>query len=145
MTMVIINPGTGPVGAYGDRVLLKHAIANVRSWVRDALSEPDTGGRFSWERDPKRDDEGRYGFRLVHMRRSRAKGAKPTDLVECRHVLDMPGLPLAQVRYTGAKGQNIWHFPRMYTDESSWVWRFSFPHCDEQVEPSESVAGGSNE
>jgi len=37
----------------------------------------------------------------------------------------MPGLPLDLVRYTGENGQNIWNFPRLYLDDSSWVWKFA--------------------
>lgn len=41
------------------------------------------------------------------------------------HPVDMPGLPLDQVAFTGAEGQGIWDFPRLYVDESSWVWKYA--------------------
>ena len=62
------------------------------------------------------------------MRAPMRRGAKPGEVVECRHTVDMPGLPLAKVRFTGAKSQDIWTFPRLYVDDSSWVWLYSFPH-----------------
>jgi hypothetical protein len=29
------------------------------------------------------------------------------------------------VRYLGIPGQNIWDFPRLFVDGSSWVWKFA--------------------
>ena len=36
-----------------------------------------------------------------------------------------PGLALAGVRYLDQPGQNIWHFPRLYIDGDSWVWKYA--------------------
>lgn len=36
----------------------------------------------------------------------------------------MPGIALENVRYVGADDQNIWDFPRLYVEGSSWVWEF---------------------
>jgi len=122
---VVINPGTGPAQAYGDGILLKNAVKNIRVWCKEM------GHGYRWERLPKRDEEGRYGFLVTHRRPSRRRGAKPGETAECRHTVDMPGLPLAKVRFT--TDQNAWDFPRMYVDDSSWLWAFSNPHdCDDE-------------
>jgi hypothetical protein len=42
----------------------------------------------------------------------------------------MPGLPVEQVRYMGESGQNIWDFPRLYVDDSSWIWEFALSSCE---------------
>jgi hypothetical protein len=52
--------------------------------------------------------DGRYAFRLF------VDGAS--------HVVEMPGMPLAEVRVLKAAGQNVWDFPRLYIDGSSWLW-----------------------
>jgi hypothetical protein len=39
--------------------------------------------------------------------------------------IDMPGIPLEQVRYMKEDGQNIWDFPRLYVDGDSWVWYYA--------------------
>ena len=99
MVTVAINPGTGPVGG----ATLAEAEANVRAFVADL----DLPGVVVM-RDPEEDRQGRFGFWLT-------LGARRCDL-------DMPGLPLARVRYVRAAGQNIWDFPRLYVDGGSWVW-----------------------
>lgn len=96
---IMINPGTGPVD--GTR---KQALANVLKLVEDAgveLSRPPEGGAAG--------DDGRYPFTLRVVGRVR-----PVEV-------DMPGLPLERVRYTGAP-QDPFAFPRLYVDGSSWLW-----------------------
>lgn len=140
MTVVFINPGTGPVGG----ALLKNAIKNMRQWVKDAHEAYPHKYRF--ERAASRDNgDGRYGFIVTHTRPSRRRGAKPGEVVECRHTVDMPGLPLERVRYLG-KPQDIWEFPRLYVDDSSWVWLFSYPHPDDaETEAMSAQAGGAGD
>jgi hypothetical protein len=43
--------------------------------------------------------------------------------------IQMPGLPVERVRYMGETGQNIWDFPRLYVDDSSWIWQFALSVC----------------
>lgn len=99
--MIIINPGAGPV----DGATEGNAIENMRHLALDAeLRE--------FERTPKGDDEGRFSFDVV-------------DKYGRKRSVDMPGLKLENVRWVDAKGQNIWNFPRLYVDGSSWVWKFA--------------------
>lgn len=42
-----------------------------------------------------------------------------------RHLIEVPGIPIEQVRYVYAEGQNIWDFPRLFIDGSSWVWPYA--------------------
>ena len=98
---IIINPGTGPVAGAS----YFYAKTNMAMLLVDAgghslteIKDPDLGdGRFRFF--------GCFGGRW--------------------HEIDMPGLPLAEVRYMGDEGQNIWDFPRLYVDGSSWVWKYA--------------------
>ena len=39
--------------------------------------------------------------------------------------VEMPGIPLDEVRYLGEEDQNIWNYPRLYVDGSSWLWLYA--------------------
>ena len=101
-TSIVINPGTGPV----EDATLENAEASIAAFVQDL------GIDVVWiARRPQQDKNGRYGFIL---RRN-----------DCECIIEMPGLPVEQVRYIKAPGQKIYDFPRLYVDGSSWVWRFA--------------------
>jgi len=100
---IIINPGSGPVSSTTE----ENAINNINHYITDCNLK-----NVGWVRLPKRDEDGRYGF-LIYQD------------YHCRcHFVDMPGLPLDKVRYMKEEGQNIWDYPRLYLDDSSWVWCF---------------------
>lgn len=103
--MLIINPGSGPVhGATED-----NAKTNLEAMARD----PSERGQ----------DASVVVGALLDQEDGRWTGAL---LVDGRmHEVDMPGLPLEEVRYLGEEDQNIWDFPRMYVDGSSWVWKYA--------------------
>lgn len=108
---VVINPGSGPVAG----AEVPHAEANMRHFIADAE------GQWRFVRLPA-DDNGDGRFTYLMWR-----GA------EC-HTIQMPGLPLDKVRWMGEEGQNIWHYPRLYVDYSSWVWKYALGalHPEEQ-------------
>jgi hypothetical protein len=98
---VAINPGSGPIEGAG----LEDAQTNIDHFITDSkLSGVNV------VRVPERDEEGRYGFLLWKDTRC--------------HLVEMPGLPLHQVRFM-SRDQNPWDFPRLYVDESSWLWEFA--------------------
>src|SRR5687768_2843943 len=98
----IINPGTGPVeGASEDE-----ARANIAQLILDAGL--DHCGIYDTDSQP---GDGRYRFRLSY------------DDKTCE--VDVPGLPIERVRYLGKPHQNIFDFPRLYVDGSSWLWGFA--------------------
>lgn len=104
MTLVFINPGSGPVSGTTRR----NADANMRALLRDA----GLTGRVTWgRRGPI--EGGRYDYRVA------LRGSKKSTIVS------MPGLPLDRVRYMNAPDQNAWNFPRLYVDGSSWLWEFA--------------------
>lgn len=111
---LIINPGSGPVRGAGEG----EARAAMEAFVAD-LGE-------GWETTPIAvgpEKEGRWPFEVVHSGH--------------RHEVEMPGLPVDRVRYTNEDGQNIWDFPRLYVDGSSWVWRYALDvllDCDEEAD-----------
>lgn len=110
---VIINPGTGPIGGgrgSDDPALLKHAVKNIRAFIKEVSEAFSDGPRVTSLRKPSLDVEGRYGFVL-------ARGKRKVEV-------DMPGRPLAEVRYV-SEGQNARDFPRLYVDGSSWLWLFA--------------------
>lgn len=118
---IIMNPGAG---AIEDQTSPEAAARNMEAFAQDVRA---LNRIVTWEPMlPPRDDEapllmggtkyqdehdGRYPFRVF------------VDGV--RHVVEMPGTALAEVRWMDEPGQNIWDFPRVFTDGSSWVWKFA--------------------
>lgn len=100
---LIINPGSGPC----EDATEENAIANIKRLIVDCATDGINWVRVSDEMEY----DGRFGFRLQ-------KG-------DVEFIVDMPGLPLAQVRWMDGEDQNIWNFPRLYVDGSSWVWKFA--------------------
>lgn len=95
----IMNPGTEPVR----RSSIDAATANMPQLLADC-GVPD----LRFER-AKGDHGGRYSFTVIDSGGVEAE-------------VDMPGVPLADVRYCKLAGENIWDFPRLYVNGSSWVW-----------------------
>jgi hypothetical protein len=104
-TSVLINPGTGPCGG----ATVDNAAENMEQFIKDC----PCASRF--EREEAGDyGDGRFCFQVFWD--------------ECpgkSWEVQMPGLPLDQVRYMGAEDQNIWNFPRLYVGGSSWVWKYA--------------------
>jgi len=102
---VVINPGTGPVADATE----ENAIENMEQFVLDSICAD------SFARDPGSDwNDGRFSFRVFYA-------VFPDKYID----VQMPGLPLEQVRYMSAEYQNPWHFPRLYVDGSSWLWYYA--------------------
>ena len=99
-----INPGTGPVSEATE----KNARANLPQLVLDASLDPE---QVKVTRIAEWDDDGRYGYELALEGRA------------CEVL--MPGLELERVRYIDEETQDIWDFPRLYINGSSWVWMFA--------------------
>ena len=109
MNKIIINPGTEPVTNASEA----NAIVNIKHFIADCKAK-----NINCVRIPEQDyGEGRYAFLLW----------KNTFC----HEIQMPGLPLAMVRYTNDKEQNIWHYPRLYVDDSSWIWCYALLNEDD--------------
>jgi len=122
MTNVIINPGTGVV----PNANAKDAIAAAEQMVKDVGSDDPHFRdkpleRVTFTREPKADEGGRYGF--VFMRGN------------LKVEVDIPGLPLERLRYLGDDDQNIWHFPRLYVDGSSWMWVYAVNCIRDALDP----------
>mgnify|MGYP001559567311 CR=1 FL=1 len=113
MTQIIINPGSGPV----EGATLENAIENMKHYLTDCGLEKD----FRFVHLADKDEDGRFHFIVFEDDWNRG----------IHHFIDMPGLPLDKVRYVQAKGQNIWNYPRLYIDGSSWVWCFSMLKKDD--------------
>lgn len=107
MKYAIINPCTGPVQGAN----LKDAEKNVAKLIEDCNFEFNDNIIVS--RVESDDKDGRYSFLLTDVR------------TECECDIDMPGSHLLNVRFVGDKDQNIWDFPRLYVDGSSWVWKYA--------------------
>lgn len=106
---IILNPGSGPVGGATEQ----HARDNALVFTVDLLVT--RGVESSVTSDFVDQGDGRWAFVL--------------QVGETRHEVEMPGLPLEEVRYLGTEDQNIWDFPRLYVDGSSWVWKFAINQC----------------
>ncbi|MGW7359442.1 hypothetical protein ACWGI0_23120 [Streptomyces sp. NPDC054802] len=109
---VILNPGSGPVGEANE----VHAVASMAAFADDLTATGQPVDAFT--RTPAGDmGDGRYAFTL-QMRDGRTLEVQ------------MPGLPTAQVRWLDQPEQNIWDFPRLYVDGSSWVWKYALSACE---------------
>ena len=117
---IIINPGTGPVA----EATLEQAGRNMQQFVQDLQD-----GLF-------RDDPDHYKLDQIYIRRSDTPWDEDgwysftiwgttSDGHDWENEIDMPGIPLDAVRWIDGKDQNIWDFPRLYVDGSSWVWKFA--------------------
>ncbi len=104
---VIINPGTGPVDGSSE----DEARKNMEVFVEELRNRGNNVVGFERASNVEPDD-GRYDYG-VHIADGRT--------VE----IEMPGLPLEEVRFTGEDDQNPWHYPRLYVDGSSWLWKFA--------------------
>lgn len=103
---VTINPGTGPVNGATEN----NATKNIEHFITDCENNKVKGIQFV--RIPDSDyGNGRYAFLLWVDQRC--------------HEIQMPGLQLDKVRYINPETQNIWDYPRLYVDGSSWVWKFA--------------------
>jgi hypothetical protein len=108
---VIVNPGTGP--AHG--ATEQHAAGNMAVFADDLRA--NGLGVDTFTRRPGSDyGDGRYAYSIA--------------MDDGRSIeIQMPGLPVERVRYMGETGQNIWDFPRLYVDDSSWIWQFALSVC----------------
>lgn len=104
---VIINPGSGPVPEATE----EHAAGNMVVFADDLRQRGTESSTFTRRPDADYGD-GRYAYTL-HL----------DDDITAE--IQMPGLPVEQVRYLSEPGQNIWDFPRLYVDDSSWIWKFA--------------------
>lgn len=110
---IVINPGTGPVPNSSE----ENARANLLVFCEDVANQHNTTAEWNPDDQILTDDgEGRWSTVIL------VNG----QVVE----IDMPGLPLDQVRFTGADDQDIWDFPRLYVEGSSWVWKYAVSVCD---------------
>ena len=100
----IINPGAGNVRDTLVPVRRSYAERNARVFAKEC-------GASAMVPVCALDDEGRWDFRMKMRRR--------TVLVS------MPGCSLARVRYVDPATQNIWLFPRLYLDGSSYCWLYA--------------------
>jgi hypothetical protein len=93
----------------------KDAWLNIEVFVRDL--DAKGFGIPQIKRSPELDDgDGRHTFTLTWEGYARE--------------VQMPDLDLERVRWMGLPGQNIWDFPRLCVDGSSWVWQFALKACD---------------
>lgn len=131
--MIIINPGTGPVPGACE----SDAHTNTTQFaaeVRAALSEDVevTGVRIvrPGDNDIRLDGahDGRFAFTVTFQLTCGLGGDLDVDLD-----VAMPGLPLEKVNYGAREGDNIWDFPRLYLDGSSWVWSLAVDLTIQQI------------
>jgi len=109
---ILINPGTGAVLD----ATFKNAYLNVHQFCEDVTSKiakeikRQPPAKVTHHRHAANDyGEGRYCFRIYYNGRS-------TEI-------QMPGWELNEVRFVS--GLNPFDFPRLYVDDSSWLWSFA--------------------
>lgn len=118
---VFINPGSGPVAD----ATHEQAAANVCAFIADVAAKIgcDPAG-VTATHETTASDGGRYPFTLIRGER--------------RCEVDMPGIPTDRVRWMREPGQNIWDYPRLYVDGSSWVWWFAIGCAADQLSGTET-------
>ena len=125
---VSLNPGTGPVAEASEQ----NAINNMAVFADD-LRTRGIDVTTSVRRPDADYGDGRYAFTVV-------------TADDASHEVQMPGLPTDRVRWLKSEGQDIWQFPRLYVDDSSWVWFFALDQfADENAPrrwPDGTVTGG---
>jgi hypothetical protein len=102
---IFINPGSGPVVGAS----LDEAKRNITHFIGD-LVRPGRALMLG-PTEPRDMGDGRWEFDIQ-------VGARWLKI-------EMPGLPIDQVRFIDPDSQNIWDFPRLYVDGSSWVWLYA--------------------
>lgn len=117
---LVINPGSGPV----DGASMTNAVLNMYFFREDLkkLNPVQVDGDYIITNENEEDD-GRYLFNLLY--------ASDTQTITFK--VEMPGLPLDEVRYMKTEGQNIWDFPRLYIDGSSWVWTYALDAIFDEI------------
>lgn len=115
---IAINPGTECI----DNTSWENAYENINQFIKDCeipmqIVKADFGC-----------DRGRYLFVL-----------KAENIPDYEVEVEMPGLPLNEVRYIDDKTQNIWNFPRLYVDGASWVWRYAIIKKECVIEQIETM------
>ena len=105
-----VDPGTGDVpGADSE-----NAVHNMEAFAREvAARHNDSHLAISGRVDR---EDGRSAFELCGP-------------VIGRHLIDMPGLPLDQVRFVEDEGQDIWKYPRLFVDGKPWLWKYAVNVC----------------
>lgn len=111
---VIINPGSGKVTDSG----YLQAYNNTLKFIEDCEIP-----LIIISSNCIAEENGRYSFKL-----------KSPLVCDMEWEVEMPSLPLDQVRYIDSESQNIWDFPRLYVDGSSWVWKFAIIKRKETIE-----------
>lgn len=102
--LAFINPGAGPV----EGAVLGYARQNISQLILDAGFKLE---QVEIIHHSEYDDSGRFFFQLNHNGRT------------CE--VEIPGLDLSLVRYLRSEEQNIWDFPRLHVNGSSFVWLFA--------------------
>jgi hypothetical protein len=120
MNSSIVNPGTGAI-EHSSSIT---AIGNMKHFLADHDVED-----LKFIRVPELDyGQGRYAFLLYKQNGTRY------------HEIQMPGIPLSTVRFVSNETQNIYDFPRLYVDGSSWLWKYAIKnHSEDWAEPNDLV------
>ena len=107
MERIFINPGSGTI-AFGSK---EQSEINIKQFILDTKLPY----KFKFESEG---DDGRHSYKIWDE--------------NSEHTIAMPALPLEQVRYTDAPNQKIFHFPRLFIDFSSFVWKYAVEICIEE-------------
>lgn len=115
MRTILVNPGAGPV----QNATVENAETNICHFITDCKIED-----LQYARVPQADADGRFGFLIFRANRC--------------YLIQMPGLPLKNVRYISEK-QDPFEFPRLYVDGNSWLWKFAILEENDFLEPSDVI------
>jgi hypothetical protein len=101
---ILINPGSGSV----ENGSKEQSEMNIKQFISDL----GINGKYEFVRIEK---DGRHTYNVWDD--------------NYQHEIEMPAIPLENVRYLGSEGQKIFDFPRLYVDGSSWAWKYALNVC----------------
>lgn len=119
--LLIVNPGahwnpgerhSPEASAANMAVLVADVLAGgavVDSWAPIIGDASETESALTMGGTKYHDHhDGRYPFRV--------------SVNGVSHLVEMPGLPIEEVRWIDGDDQNLLDFPRIFIDGSSWIW-----------------------
>ncbi|MGV8910155.1 MAG: hypothetical protein ACOH1Y_14335 [Propionicimonas sp.] len=109
---ITINPGAGPVTS----ATIGNARANMEQFLADIVAQGGAAQVASYMLHDDGDTAG-GGFTYLVI----------ADGIE--YEVEMPGLPLALVKYGAGPGQRQFNFPRLHVDGNSWLWPSAVNAC----------------
>jgi hypothetical protein len=132
---IIMNPGMHWIPENGSSP--EAAARNMDIFAADLIKAGCPVGNIAPLIEPSPEQElllmGGTHYQAIH------DGRYPFTIEVRGHtkIVEMPGLPIEEVRWMDEPDQDIFDFPRLFIDGSSWIWLCAVsvvanPECDDE-------------